>query len=61
MCTSTLLTCGNSNCGLTEGFVCASQVLRINPDKRDIESFTFDDFTLEGYNPHRKIAMEMAV
>lgn len=35
--------------------------LRINPMKTDIDSFTFDDFELVGYNPHKKIAMEMAV
>jgi dihydrofolate reductase/thymidylate synthase len=37
------------------------QVLRINPDKKDIDSFTMDDFTLLGYDPHKKIAMQMAV
>lgn len=37
------------------------QTLTINPAKRDIESFSFDDFTLSGYNPHKKIAMQMAV
>lgn len=26
-----------------------------------IEDFTFDDFVIEGYNPHPKINMEMAV
>lgn len=35
--------------------------LRINPDKMDIESFTFDDFKLEGYDPHPTIAMDMAI
>ncbi len=38
-----------------------AQTLRINPDKTDIESFVFEDFTLEGYNPHKKIEMKMAV
>lgn len=38
-----------------------SQTLTINPAKQDIESFSFDDFALSGYNPHKKIAMQMAV
>lgn len=29
--------------------------------KKNIDDFTFDDLTLEGYEPHRSIAMEMAV
>ncbi|KAG2489029.1 hypothetical protein HYH03_012467 [Edaphochlamys debaryana] len=35
--------------------------LKINPAKTDIDSFTFDDFELEGYNPHKAIKMQMAV
>lgn len=35
--------------------------LKINPDVRDIDSFKMSDFTIEGYNPHAKIAMDMAV
>lgn len=35
--------------------------LKINPDKKDIDSFTLEDFTLEGYEPHPNIKMEMAV
>jgi dihydrofolate reductase/thymidylate synthase len=35
--------------------------LKINPDVRDIDSFQFSDFTIEGYDPHPKIAMDMAV
>lgn len=35
--------------------------LKINPNKTDIDSFTFDDFTLEGYDPYPTIKMEMAV
>ena len=30
-------------------------------DVRDIDSFQFSDFTIEGYDPHPKIAMDMAV
>lgn len=37
------------------------QTLSINPDKMDITSFTMEDFTLEGYEPHASIAMTMAV
>ena len=37
------------------------QVLHINPQKKDIDSFVFEDFTLEGYTPHKQIAMKMAV
>ncbi|KAL4448210.1 hypothetical protein ABPG75_005429 [Micractinium tetrahymenae] len=35
--------------------------LRINPDKKDIDSFEFSDFELEGYAPHKAIKMQMAV
>lgn len=35
--------------------------LHINPDVKDIDSFKASDFELTGYNPHGKIAMEMAV
>jgi thymidylate synthase len=37
------------------------QTLHINPRVSDIEDFQFSDFTLEGYNPHKTIAMKMAV
>ncbi len=37
------------------------QKLHINPAKRDIDSFTFEDFQLIDYAPHKKIAMQMAV
>lgn len=37
------------------------QTLRINPAKTDIDAFTFDDFELAGYEPAKKIAMQMAV
>jgi dihydrofolate reductase/thymidylate synthase len=36
-------------------------VLRMNPDVKDIDGFQFSDFELLGYNPHGKIAMDMAV
>lgn len=36
-------------------------VLRVNPDVKDIDGFKSADFELIGYNPHGKIAMEMAV
>eukprot|EP00281_Chroomonas_sp_CCMP1168_P021164 CAMPEP_0206237660 /NCGR_PEP_ID=MMETSP0047_2-20121206/14386_1 /ASSEMBLY_ACC=CAM_ASM_000192 /TAXON_ID=195065 /ORGANISM="Chroomonas mesostigmatica_cf, Strain CCMP1168" /LENGTH=488 /DNA_ID=CAMNT_0053662115 /DNA_START=84 /DNA_END=1550 /DNA_ORIENTATION=- len=35
--------------------------ISINPEVRDIDSFKLSDITLNGYNPHAKIAMEMAV
>ncbi|KAG2437962.1 hypothetical protein HXX76_005577 [Chlamydomonas incerta] len=35
--------------------------LRINPDKKDIDSFVFEDFELVDYNPHKTIKMQMAV
>ena len=36
-------------------------VLRINPDVRDIFSFGFDDFELEGYDPHPFIKYPVGV
>ena len=33
----------------------------INPDKKDIFDFDFEDFTLEGYDPHPHIKGEVAV
>lgn len=35
--------------------------LSINPDVTDIDGFTFADFTIDGYSPHKKIDMKMAV
>lgn len=35
--------------------------LRINPEKTDIDSFEFSDFTIEGYKPDATIKMKMAV
>jgi len=35
--------------------------LTINPDKRDIFDFTFEDFMITGYDPHPHIKAEVAV
>lgn len=35
--------------------------LVINPDVKCIDEFTFSDFDLQGYHPHIKISMKMAV
>ena len=35
--------------------------LKINPEKKDIDSFEFSDFEIVDYDPHPKIAMQMAV
>jgi thymidylate synthase len=35
--------------------------LRINPEVKDIFEFRFEDFTLEGYDPHPHIAAPVAV
>ena len=35
--------------------------LKINPDVKDIDGFTFDDFEIVGYDPCPKIEMKMAV
>jgi thymidylate synthase len=36
-------------------------VMKINPEVKDILSFRFEDFTLEGYDPHPHIKAEVAV
>ncbi|XP_042482702.1 putative bifunctional dihydrofolate reductase-thymidylate synthase isoform X2 [Macadamia integrifolia] len=36
-------------------------ILKINPQKKDIDSFVATDFKLIGYDPHHKIDMKMAV
>jgi len=36
-------------------------VMNINPDVKDIFSFRYEDFTLEGYDPHPHIKAEVAV
>jgi dihydrofolate reductase/thymidylate synthase len=37
------------------------QILKINSEKKDIDSFVAADFELIGYDPHQKIEMKMAV
>ncbi len=39
----------------------ALPTMTINPDAQDIFRFTFEDFTLEGYEPHPHIAAPIAV
>ncbi|OMO75612.1 Thymidylate synthase [Corchorus olitorius] len=36
-------------------------ILKINPEKKNIDSFVASDFKLVGYDPHEKIEMKMAV
>lgn len=36
-------------------------IMKINPNKKDIFSFEYEDFTLEGYDPHPHIAGQVAV
>ncbi|XP_059653784.1 bifunctional dihydrofolate reductase-thymidylate synthase-like [Cornus florida] len=36
-------------------------ILKINPERKDIDSFIAADFKLIGYDPHQKIEMKMAV
>ncbi len=36
-------------------------VMKLNPDVKDLFAFDYDDFTLEGYDPHPHIAAPVAV
>jgi dihydrofolate reductase/thymidylate synthase len=35
--------------------------LKMNPEKKNIDDFVFEDFEVIGYNPHKTIKMKMAV
>ena len=35
--------------------------LAINPEVKDIEAFSMEDFKLTGYTPHKSVKMKMAV
>ena len=35
--------------------------MKIEKDSENIEEYTFEDFKLEGYNPHEALKMKMAV
>jgi thymidylate synthase len=39
----------------------ALPVMKLNPAVKEIEAFRFEDFTLEGYDPHPAIKAEIAV
>ncbi|THF61554.1 thymidylate synthase [Pseudothauera rhizosphaerae] len=39
----------------------ALPTMRLNPDVKDLFAFRFEDFTLEGYDPHPHIKAEVAV
>jgi thymidylate synthase len=39
----------------------ALPVMRINPEVKDIFGFRYEDFKLEGYDPHPHIKAEVAV
>jgi len=39
----------------------AFPTLQLNADVTDIDAFTLADFTIQGYDPHPKIEMQMAV
>jgi thymidylate synthase len=39
----------------------AFPTLHISPQVKDIDRFKFSDFEIRDYNPHKKIAMKMAV
>jgi thymidylate synthase len=35
--------------------------MRLNPARRSLEEFVYEDFTLEGYDPHPAIKASVAV
>jgi thymidylate synthase len=35
--------------------------MKINPAVNDIFGFSYEDFTLENYNPHERIVFDIAV
>ena len=35
--------------------------MKINPNKKDINDFVYEDFTIENYNPHPPIKGEITV
>ena len=37
------------------------QVLHITSNKEDVDAYTMADLEITAYNPHKKIAMKMAV
>jgi thymidylate synthase len=38
-----------------------SPVMKLNPDIRELSDFRFEDFALQGYDPHPHIAAPVAV
>jgi thymidylate synthase len=38
-----------------------SPIMKLNPDIRELSDFRFEDFALQGYDPHPHIAAPVAV
>ena len=36
-------------------------IMRLNPNRREIEDFLYEDFTLEGYDPHPVIKAPISI